>query len=86
MPSVSDLLFDFRAFGSGFDGFIFMWTAIVDDDDRFLSGMLEVKMALKVLSHVLFWWNPTNIPIALYRYGRTRCLNIFSTQKRICIS
>ena len=46
---------DFRALGSGFDTFAFVRTAIVDDDDRFVSAMEEAKAALKVLftPHIL---------------------------------
>jgi hypothetical protein len=49
--------FDFRSFGSVFDKFEFIWVAIVDDNDRFVSAMQEAKKALKVLSsctHLLF--------------------------------
>jgi len=42
--------FDFRTLGSGFDTFLFVRAAIVDDDDRFVTAIQEAKTALKVLS------------------------------------
>ena len=42
--------FNIRTLGSGLDKFLFVRTAIVDDDDRFVTALQEAKAALKVLS------------------------------------
>jgi len=41
--------FDFRASDRGFDTFLFVRAAIVDDEDRFVTALQEAKTALKVL-------------------------------------
>jgi hypothetical protein len=57
--------FDFRAFGSGFDTFLFVRAAIVDDDDRFVSAMQEAKTALKVpfIPAFRFLWDVIDVLI-----------------------
>jgi hypothetical protein len=61
---------------------VFVWT-VIDDDNRFVSAMQDAKMALKVpLPYILVcgmlltYW--------LHRPGKTRCLNIFGIQRKIC--
>ena len=51
------LPFDLHTFGWGFDTFAFVRTAIVDNDDRFVSAMQEANTALKVSSppHSYLW-------------------------------
>jgi len=50
MLLVSGLLLTSACSDLGFDTFLFVRAAIVDDDDRFVTALQEAKVALKVLS------------------------------------